>query len=387
MKILITTDLFTTETNGVVTSVKNLYEELKEKGHDIRILTLSGNRHSHKEGDVYYIRSVSIGKIYPNVRMPTSYRHRLIKELIDWRPDVIHSQCEFFTFQYAQRISRLTGAPLVHTYHTLYEQYVPYLIPSQRVGNKVVQIISKKRLRPVDQIIVPTRKVETTLHRYGLDAPISVVPSGISLEQHHRRISPQVRQQMRRELGIGEEQPVLLNLGRLGTEKNLDELVRFFASALQRHSDLIFLIVGDGPAREHLEKLAAELGVSNQVIFTGMVSPTLVQEYYQLADIFVSASTSETQGLTYVEAAANGLPLLCRQDLCLKDIIVQGENGYEYTNETEFLDHLDTMLADPQWCKAAGTRSNQIASSFSKDAFGDAVEQVYESVIHEVPSC
>lgn len=387
MKILITTDLFTTETNGVVTSVKNLYEELKEKGHDIRILTLSGNRHSHKEGDVYYIRSVSIGKIYPNVRMPTSYRHRLIKELIDWRPDVIHSQCEFFTFQYAQRIARLTGAPLVHTYHTLYEQYVPYLIPSQRVGNKVVQIISKKRLRPVDQIIVPTRKVETTLHRYGLDAPISVVPSGISLEQHHRRISPQVRQQMRRELGIGEEQPVLLNLGRLGTEKNLDELVRFFASALRRHSDLIFLIVGDGPAREHLEKLAAELGVSSQVIFTGMVSPTLVQEYYQLADIFVSASTSETQGLTYVEAAANGLPLLCRQDLCLKDIIVQGENGYEYTNEAEFLDHLDAMLADPQWCKAAGSRSDQIASSFSKDAFGDAVEHVYESVIHEVPSC
>lgn len=381
MKILITTDLFTTATNGVVTSVKNLREELKSKGHDVRILTLSGNRHSHKDGDIYYIRSVSIGKIYPNVRMPTSYRHRLIKELIEWKPDVIHSQCEFFTFQYAQRIAKLTGAPLVHTYHTLYEQYVPYLIPSQRVGNKMVQVISKKRLKPVDQIIVPTRKVEATLQSYGLENPISVVPSGISLEQHRRRITPDVRIEMRRALGIGDTQPVLLNLGRLGTEKNLDELVRFFASALKRHENLIFLVVGDGPAKEHLEKLSADLGIEKHVIFTGMVPPSLVQEYYQLGDIFVSASTSETQGLTYVEAAANGLPLLCRQDLCLKDIIVQGENGYEYTNEDEFLDHLDAMLADPQWRKEAGKRSEEVASTFGKDAFGDAVEDVYESVI------
>ena len=381
MKILITTDLFTTATNGVVTSVKNLREELQSKGHDVRILTLSSNRHSHKEDGIYYIRSMSIGHIYPDVRMPTSYRHRLIKELIEWKPDVIHSQCEFFTFQYAQRIAKLTGAPLVHTYHTLYEQYMPYLISNQRVGNKIVRVVSKKRLKPVDQIIVPTHKVENTLQGYGLENPISVVPSGISLEQHRRRIDPTVRKEMRRSLGIGDTQPVLINLGRLGTEKNLDELVRFFASALQRHESLLFLVVGHGPARESLEKLAGELGVSDHVIFTGMVPPALVQEYYQLGDIFVSASTSETQGLTYVEAAANGLPLLCRQDLCLKDILLRGENGYDYTNEEEFLTCLDTMLADPQWRKEAGKRSEELSASFSKDAFGDAVEDVYESVV------
>ena len=100
MKILITTDLYTTATNGVVTSVKNLFDELKGKGHDVRILTLSDSMNSYRDGDVYYIRSMPIG-VYPNVRMPLSYRHKLIKELIEWKPDIIHSQCEFFSFQFA----------------------------------------------------------------------------------------------------------------------------------------------------------------------------------------------------------------------------------------------------------------------------------------------
>ena len=139
MKILITTDLFTTETNGVVTSVKNLYDELKKKGHDVRILTLSESVCSHKEDKVYYIRSMPIG-IYPNIRMPLSYNHSLIKELMDWKPDVIHSQCEFFTMQYAKKISEFTGAPIVHTYHTMYEQYVGYVVPSKRFGKWVMWI-------------------------------------------------------------------------------------------------------------------------------------------------------------------------------------------------------------------------------------------------------
>ncbi|MGM9605482.1 MAG: glycosyltransferase [Faecousia sp.] len=78
MKILITTDLFTTPTNGVVTSVKNLCEELTKKGHEVRILALSDSLHSHREGSVYYVKSVPLGFVYPNVRMPVSYRNHLI---------------------------------------------------------------------------------------------------------------------------------------------------------------------------------------------------------------------------------------------------------------------------------------------------------------------
>ena len=81
------------------------------------------------------------------MRMPLSFRHRLIKELIEWKPDVIHSQCEFFSYQFALRISKKTGAPIVHTYHTLYEQYVKYVIPSKRLGKTLVRVLSKKRLK------------------------------------------------------------------------------------------------------------------------------------------------------------------------------------------------------------------------------------------------
>ena len=112
-----------------------------------------------------------------------------------------------------------------------------------------------------------------------------------------------------------------------------------------------------------------------------MVDPASVQEYYQLGDLFVSASTSETQGLTYVEAAANGLPLLCRKDRCLDDVIIEGENGYEYTSAEEFLEEIANITSDPEWRKIAGKKSEEIAAAFDKSSFGEAVEKVYESVL------
>ena len=383
LKILITTDLFTTETNGVVTSVRNLFDQLTQMGHDVKILTISDSIHSHRDGAVYYIRSVPLKVVYPDLRMPTSYhRNKLIQEIIDWKPDIVHSQCEFFSFQFAARISRITGAPIVHTYHTLYEQYLTsYVIPSKRLGDYLAKVLSRQRLKRVSTLVAPTRKVENTLQGYGIQAPINVVPSGISLEQHHQRLSPQERLQRRRELGIRDDDQVLINLGRLGGEKNLGELIGLFAEARQTEPGLKFLIVGDGPARPALEQQAKELGVAQDVIFTGMVEPCQVQNYYQLGDVFVSASTSETQGLTYIEAAANGLPLLCRQDDCLDDVLEEGRNGYEYTNAEEFLHAIDAVIHDEKWRTDAARRSEEIAAAYDKKAFGEAMETIYESVL------
>ena len=127
--------------------------------------------------------------------------------------------------------------------------------------------------------------------------------------------------------------------------------------------------------------MAIELGVEEKVIFTGMVKPDEVQDYYQLGDIFVSASTSETQGLTYIEAAANGLPLLCRHDICLDDVIEQGENGYAYESEEEFLTYIDDIVQNSEWRENAARRSEEISEMFDKEVFGDSVEEIYKSVI------
>ena len=381
MKVLITTDLYTTNTNGVVTSVRNLMEELEKKGHEVRVLTVSEKLKSHQDDNIYYIKSLPLGVVYPDVRMPISYHHhRFIQELIDWKPDVIHSQCEFFSYQFASYISRKTGAPIVHTYHTLYEQYVTYIFPSQRIGAFFVGKLSKYRLRKAEAVVAPTQKVEAVLKNYGVQNPIHVVPSGIALEQHKERISEEERREKRSALGIPEDALVLLNLGRLGTEKNLTEVVELFAIAREQNSKLMLLIVGDGPVRKELEELSSKLDVADHVIFTGMVDPSEVHKYYQLGDIFVSASTSETQGLTYIEAAANGLPLLCRKDPCLDGVLVEGKNGYEYEAQQEFCELLDTILSRPDWWHTAQMQSKKIADTFDKSSFAQRIEDIYESV-------
>ena len=382
MKILITTDLYTTATNGVVTSVRNLMEGLIKKGHEVRVLTVSEKLKSHQDGNVYFIKSLPLGAIYPDVRMPINYHHhRYIRELIDWKPDLIHSQCEFFSYQFAIYISRKTGAPIVHTYHTLYEQYVTYVIPSKRLGAFLVGKLSKRRLRKAEAIVAPTAKVETVLRNYGLHNTIYVVPSGVALEQHRQRITEEERKQKRKELGIPEDAPVLINLGRLGTEKNLTEVVELFALARGHNDKLLLLIVGDGPARHDLEETARRLKVQDYVIFTGMVAPEEVHTYYQLGDVFVSASTSETQGLTYVEAAANGLPLLCRKDPCLDGVLVEGRNGWEYEAQEDFCEILDSIFSNPEWCHAAGAQSEEIAAAFDKSSFTEKTEDIYEAVL------
>ena len=383
MKVLITTDLYTTATNGVVTSVRNLSRELAEAGHEVKILTLSDTHHSHREGNIYYIHSLPL-KVYPDVRMPlprSGHSQELLREIIAWKPDIIHSQCEFFSFHYARRIAKRTGAPLVHTYHTQYEQYVSYVMPGRWAGDFLVKTFSRVRLKKVDIVIAPTAKIKQVLEDYGVKNNIEIVPSGISLQQHKGRMSEPEREEMRQVLGIPKEHKVVLNLGRLGTEKNLDEVVRLFALQLERHPDLTLLIVGDGPAREGLERQAQELGISDHVVFTGMVEPDQVQNYYQLGDVFVSASTSETQGLTYIEAAANGLPLVCREDPCLDGVIQPGENGYTYTSPDEFLDEMDKVLEDPDWCVCAGQKSEQIASAYGKEQFAQNIEAIYEAAI------
>ncbi|MBQ9162199.1 MAG: glycosyltransferase family 4 protein [Clostridia bacterium] len=382
MKVLITTDLYTTETNGVVTSIKNLKEALTARGHEVRVLTVSENRESYSKGDEeYYIKSLSLEWVYPNVRMPYSYRNDIIREIVEWKPDIIHSQCEIFSMRFAKIISRKTKAPIVHTYHTMYEDYVGYVIPFERLGKWVVKFLSNKLLNKVSIVVAPTRKVENVLKDYGLKQQMRVVPTGISLDKHKEPMDDSERLERRRALGIEDDEFVLISLGRLGNEKNTEELIKFFANVEKKHPRMRLLIVGDGPNRENLEKLAEELKLGDKVIFTGMVAPSEVQKYYKLGDLYVSASTSETQGLTYAEAAANRLPLLCREDPVLKDIIVSGHNGYEYTNEDEFERSLAFIMSNPEWRREAGVESEIIADIFDKSTFGESIEELYKSLV------
>lgn len=380
MKILITTDLYLPSVNGVVTSVLNLVNELTKKGHTVRILTISTEPKSYKIDNVYYIRSLSL-KIYPDVRMPISYHNQFIDELIDWKPDVIHSQCEFFSFQFAKHISDKTEAPIVHTYHTLYEQYAGYIMRSQKVSNRMIAILSRERLRLVDVVIAPTAKVRESLKAYKLKNDIVVIPTGIEIDKYKSKDKINTSIIIKKELGIPEDYKILVSIGRLGTEKNIQELLYNMKSLLEVENKVIFVIVGGGPAREELEKLTLQLGISDNVRFTGMVSPEDVSSYYSLGDIFVCASTSETQGLTYIEAVANGLPLVCRRDACLENVIIDGLNGYQYTTTEEFIKYVVEIFSEPSWSGQAAYYDSQVISSFSKEHFADTIDELYNTII------
>lgn len=168
MKILITTDWYTPAVNGVVTSVKNLQRELERRGHEVRILTLSQSLHSWSRDGVTAIGSVNAGRIYPGARLRTAMAGRWVRELMDWRPDVIHSQCEFSTFFLARRIAEELDVPLVHTYHTVYEDYTHYFSPSVRWGRCAVAAFSRWVAAQVDGMIAPTGKVRGLLQGYGV---------------------------------------------------------------------------------------------------------------------------------------------------------------------------------------------------------------------------
>ena len=390
MKILLTTDWYKPVVNGVVTSVINLKNELEMRGHEVRVLTLSRTFASYEEEGVYYIKSLNLEEIYPNARAVLLHAEPLIQELIWWRPEVVHSQCEFMTFSYAAKIARKCNCPLIHTYHTVYEDYIHYL-PGRfsqyktgaKLEKKAVACFSRMVLGKTSQVIVPTQKVENILKKYGVEEPVAVMPTGIELGRFKERISREEIDRKKKELGIPLENKVLVSVGRLAKEKNLEELLEYFSKLIKEGAgkNFTFLIAGDGPDRENLETLAKKLQITDQVIFTGMIAPEEVGRYYKLGDVFVCASSSETQGITYIEALACGLPALCRKDECLDQVVTDGYNGFQYENYEYFKMHLNYILEDEERRQEMGRRGQEISQLYSTWNFCTAAERIYRETI------
>ncbi len=374
MKILITSDWYIPAINGVVTSIVNLRNGLQARGHEVRVLTLSPSRRSYARDGVTYIGSLPAGFVYPHARLRIVRGKALIQELIAWKPDIVHSNCEFSTFAIAKSIARAVDAPLVHTYHTVYEDYTNYFSPSKRLGKKIASGFSHHISEKTDCMVVPTGKVAGLLGRYRVTTPIRVVPTGISLTRFTTTpdFSPE---EIRRQYAIPAHNTVLVYVGRLAKEKNCAELIR--AAARLRGEPFTLKLVGDGPNRGELEEASRELGMEKQILFVGMVPPAEVWRYYRSGDLFASASTSETQGLTYLEALASGLPLLCRRDDCLLDVVEEGVNGWLYSTEDEFASCLRRFLADTE--RRGDYRENALASAqkFSIPVFAQKMEQLY----------
>ena len=382
LRVLLTTDWWEPIVNGVVASVTTLRRELEALGCDVRVLTLSPGLRTRREQGIYRIGSVSAGVVYDSARIGMPANRGLLEEILRWRPDVVHSQCEFSTYVWARRIARTLGVPLVHTYHTIYEDYTHYYSPSKTVGRKMVASFSRHVLDRTDAVIVPSQKVKTLLSRYRVRRPIFVVPTGLDLERFRPARTAQEQADitgMRERLGIRPDQKVLISVCRLAKEKNVDEVLDHLAAT--GRTDLMLVLVGDGPYRQELEARAARLGIADRVRFVGVVDPHDVQRWYRLGDVFVSASLSETQGLTFIEALACGVPLLCRRDGSIANVVLDGETGYQVEGPAQFAQRLAQIIDDPETHArlAAGAVRHADATCGSR-AFGEAVLAVYEQV-------
>lgn len=375
MKILIVSDLYKPTINGVVTSIVNLKSGLESRGHEVRVLTLSPTKKSYVQDGEYYIGSIDAERIYPNTRLSMRSIKNEKKDILEWGPDIIHTQNEFCTFYIAKKIVKGTSIPIIDTYHTVYGDYTHYFFKSKKLGLMAVVACTKLLGRNVNCIVAPTNKISNILNAYGVACPVHTIPSGIFLEKFYREVSTEKIAEIRGSLDIPEDHLVLISVSRIGKEKNLDELIRCMNKLKDRNISLV--IVGDGPEKKKLEKMTEKAGLSSIVKFAGMVSPKTVASYYKMADLFVSASTSEAQGLTYIEALATGTPILCKKDECLNGVLDEAKNGYIFRTEKEFVQKLEFFIATENKAEMSENALNTV-KKYSKESFVESLESLYE---------
>lgn len=372
-RVLLLTDSYRPTVNGVVTSIDELRQGLLEAGHDVRVLTVGPVRRTTFDGSVYRLPSLDAGSIYPQARLGRPVDSATFADLVAWRPDVLHSHTEFVAFWWARRLAHRLRAPHVHTYHTVYADYTHYFFPHKGTGRALCAGSARQTLNRTTTVIAPTAKIEHLLRGYGVRVPIAVVPTGVDLT----RFAPgPPSQTLRDSLGLTPGIPVILSLGRLGAEKNVAETIDLLARVRAEPWQLV--VAGDGPQAGMLRRQVERLGLTDRVRFVGAVDPAQVPDYYRLADVFVSASRTETQGLTVLEALASGVPVLCRDDPSLDGVVHDGRNGRRYREPEDFTRAITWLVRDPTLRRRWAHGAVQTASGFGRVAFVDAVCATYD---------
>jgi len=297
MKIGLFTDTYKPQINGVVTAIDVLAKELS-KNHDVYIFAPKVPGHEDRKKNVFRYSSFKF-LFQPEYRIAVPYS---IKEIEDLHLDVIHTHTPFSIGILGAFVAKKNQIPLIHTYHTLIPEYVHYITSyGKPLTTKVAEKVSALYCNLCDVVIAPSKNVKKLLKKYGVKRRIEIIPSTIKepLEVSTKEI--------KRKFGL-DNKKVLLFVGRLGKEKNVDFLLRVFKKVNNKDPDTHLLIVSSGPERKNLENLALELNVP--VTFTGYLSDKDLARCYKAADIFVFASTTETQGLVLLEAMSYGKPFV-----------------------------------------------------------------------------
>lgn len=383
MRIGIFTDTYVPFINGVTTSVLMLKKALEKKGHTVYIVTVNAENmqyQSEENGKVIRIPGIPIG-IY-DYRLTGIYPLKAIKIIKKWNLDIIHSQTEFGIGTFARIISKQFRIPLVHTYHTMYEDYVHYITHGyfNRSSKKIVEYLTLFYCdKTISELVVPTKKAyELFKQKYKVDRNVYIVPTGIDIEKFYREKNKKVNiPQTRKNLGIEEDDFVILFVGRVAAEKNLELLLSAMRGLINVSPKIKLLVIGDGPDLEKYKAYANKHNLANNIIFAGKVPWDKISEYYIIANVFATASHTETQGLTVIEAMAASLPVVCIDDESFTDTVIHNLNGLIFKNRREYKKHIIKLFEDKDLHQKLSSQARISAETHSSKYFAEQILDVY----------
>lgn len=343
MRVALFTETYLPQINGVVTHVKILKEGLEKLGHTVLVVAADANaRHHFVQDGVLHCPARVMKRFYGfGVASPISQSR--LKILKEFRPDIIHIHNEFGIGLSGVAIAKILKVPLVYTLHTMYDDYIYYIAPkpfikiATRLSHRYTHILGKA----ADELTGPSKKCVEYFRHSGIYKPVSLIPNSAELDAFSPSgISQEAKAQFRRQYHIPEDVMLACFVGRLGQEKSVDVLLQFYAQTIKAEERIWLLIIGDGPERENLENLAQSLQVADRVIFTGRVEHPDLPPYVASCDVFATASLSEMNSISMLEAMATGLLVLQRFDELNADQIHVGENGYFFRTAEEMAQRL-----------------------------------------------
>lgn len=348
MRIGLFTDTYLPDINGVVSSTVTLKKALEREGHTVYVISNHAGSKIELENRVLRLPGLPLKALY-GYKLSSPISMRAGTYIRNMNLDVIHLQTNFGVGIYGQTIARTLGIPLVDTYHTMFEDYTHYINPLgwtgvEKVSKDAIRAASRQVCNNVQAVVSPSIKTKEILQEYGVIAPIYVVPTGLDLSAFERANHDEIRrQEIRAMVSDDPDAVILVFVGRLAKEKSLEIPIETFARL--KGSRYHLAVVGAGPDEDYYKTLCAQLDGMDNVHFLGKAEPEEIGYFYTAFDGFVSASLSETQGMTYLEALASGLMVFGRRDEVLDGLIDEGTTGYYFDTSEELHDKLMQFVA------------------------------------------
>ncbi len=389
MRIGIFSEAYTPYISGLVTSEVMLKKALEKLGHEVYVVTanLESFKYEYDEKErVLRIPGIPTG-IYDS-RFTSVYPVGAINKIKSWKLDVIHSQTEFAIGTFARIFAKQYNIPLVHTYHTMYEDYIYYITKGyfEKSSKKLVEYLTKFYCdKTATELIVPTNKTYRLFkEKYKVEKNINIIPTGIEIERFYKEDKdPKKIQELRKKYGITKKDFVILFVGRLAEEKSVDFLIESHKELVKKHSNMKLLIVGDGPDKDFYEQYSKDMGLEKSVIFTGKTSWEDIPYFYQIANVFTSASKTETQGLTVIEAMASNVCPVCMKDEAFQSMITEELNGLLFETEKEYQKQILRLYDNPKELDRFNKQARIQAETYSSKFYAERVLEVYKRAIYE----